>query len=105
MLQIGQQIRVTARFVASADDTGPLADPTTIRLKVCDPNGAQQTFTYGVGTRIVRDAVGVYHADFVLTSATKPGKPWVFRWVGSGAINSATEIGLEVENSAFDKPL
>lgn len=61
------QIKVT--------DNGVPADPQTLALKVRTPAGIIMTYAYPA-VPIVRDSVGVYHADIVLTV---PGT-WVAQW-------------------------
>ncbi len=56
-------------------DNGVLADPATLTLKVRTPAGVIATYTYP-GAPIVKDSVGVYHPDIVLTAAGT----WVAQW-------------------------
>lgn len=103
---VGQQIRCACEFGTTSDpDTRVLVDPTVVKFKVRDPNWIQRTFVFGVDTNVVRDGVGLYHADVTLTESTAPGKRWAFRWVGTGALVTAAEVSIDVELSAFDKPL
>jgi hypothetical protein len=85
----GSLVTSTATF---KDRTGALADPATITLKYNKNGGAVTTVVYPA-TPIVRDGVGVYHADFDTTGWTSPSdQKWITEWTGTGggvqAINS-----------------
>lgn len=85
----GDVVRVstTPGFTNSA---GVLTDPTTVTLRWRVAGGAETTYTWTAvvpGTDIVRDSVGVFHADITVTS---PGLHY-FRWEGTGAVAAAEE--------------
>lgn len=67
---------VTRISVSVIGEAGVAADPGGLRLKIKPPTGAVATFAFGVGTEIVKDAVGRYHADIQLTAAGM----WAWRW-------------------------
>jgi hypothetical protein len=67
---------VTATFT---DENGDLTDPTTITLKVMDPSGNTNTYTYSGGT-ITKDDVGVYSKDLTWD---EPGE-WTGEWISTG---------------------
>lgn len=60
--------------VTITDDGAP-ADPPTLTLKIRDPTGLVSTTVYPAAP-IVRDDVGEFHADIMLTSAGT----WVVQW-------------------------
>lgn len=79
------------------DAAGVLADPTTVTLKWRVAGGATTTWTRpaaGPDTQIVKDSVGVYHADI---PTTEPGTHY-FRWEGTGAVVAAEESTFSVKS-------
>jgi len=60
---------------------GVPTDPTTLTLSVQPPSGTPTSYTYGVGTTIVKDAIGEYHA---LLTPSVAGR-WTYNWRGTGA--------------------
>ncbi len=67
---------------------GALTDPTTVRLlwRVYS-NGDLTTWVYGVDAEIVRDSIGLFHADIPITEAGTHS----FRWEGDGTVTAAEE--------------
>lgn len=80
----GNLVRVRAQF---KNESNALADPGAIIAKVTTPAGVETTYTYGVGTDIVRESLGIYHIDI---EATEPDV-WSFRFVGTGAVTAASQ--------------
>lgn len=70
---------VTTSVVFSAAGGG-VDDPGTVVCKVKDPLDVVVTETYNPGD-IVRDGVGQYHLDVLVTD---PGV-WKVEWIGSGS--------------------
>jgi hypothetical protein len=69
---------------------GALDDPTTVNLKWRVHGGATTTWTRpaaGPDSQIVRDSVGVYHADIPVVSVGLHH----YRWEGVGAVDAAEE--------------
>ena len=81
------------------DRTGALADPTTVKLKYrAGPAAAETVVTYP-SPPIVKDAVGLYHADLDTTSsATAATGPviWPYEWIGTGAVQAPAQNKFEV---------
>lgn len=78
------------------DANNNLADPTTVILKYKPgSNVATVTITYP-DARIVKDAVGLYHADIDSTGLTIPQDEWQYEWIGQGSIVAAQLNTLEV---------
>lgn len=90
--EIGDTIRLTGTFTVSSVNT----DPTTVTLKVQDPSGNEDTFTYALGT-VSKSATGIYYKD---VSLDEKGT-WHYRWVGTGAVASADEGYVFVRESQF----
>lgn len=75
------------------DADGVLTDPDSLVLRVRDNEGTVTTYTYGeVGSPIVRDSLGVFHADVPLTAAGM----WVISWETS---NEEQVEGVQVSVS------
>lgn len=69
---------------------GVLADPTTVTLRWRVAGGVETTWTWTSGTpgpNIVRDSVGVFHADIPVAVT---GLHY-FRWKGVGVVDAAEE--------------
>ena len=85
-----------ARLLLTATDAaGAVADPGALRLKVKPPTGALATYTFGGGAEIVKDAVGRYHADVLLTAAGL----WIYRWELDAPNAGACEGAITVQKS------
>jgi len=69
------------------DVAGALTDPTVVTLKWRVAGGTTTTWVYLTDTQIVRDSVGVFHADIPVVAA---GLHY-FRWEGTGAVVAAEE--------------
>jgi len=91
---VGQEVRSTVVFAIA----GVATDPTTIIFRYRDPSGNVTSSTFGVpGSIVVNDAVGNYHADWILDEEGR----WYYRWEGTGAVDAAAEHNLEVRDSLF----
>ena len=88
----GDLVRIHATFTASS----VVADPTTVTLKVKDPDGVITTYTYGGGT-VTKSSTGVYYKD---VSVSNDGM-WYYRIEGTGAVQSAGEGSFRVRKSEF----
>jgi hypothetical protein len=79
----GQSIRFTATLTVA----GVLMDPTTVGFSVHSADGITTTVLTPV-----RDAQGVYHADFVVPfPAATPGV-WAYRWQATGILPSQSAL-------------
>lgn len=89
---VGDVVRVTTTpgFTNAA---GVLTDPTTVTLRWRPSGGAETAWVYLTNAAVVRDSVGVYHADITPTVA---GLHY-FRWEGTGAVTAAEEGTFNVE--------
>lgn len=89
---VGQQVRLKATFTVNK----VLTDPTTITLKVRDPEGNIKTFLYSL-TEVVKEGTGVYYKDFIFYGHGE----WFYRWAGTGACQAADETRVTIERSHF----
>jgi hypothetical protein len=65
---------------------GTPTDPTTVKVRWRRFN-EETVWTYGVGSQVVRDGAGVYHADLEVTEIGT----YYFRWEGTGTVEAAEE--------------
>ena len=105
----------TVRFYTSqpfASITGTAVDPDTVTFSWQVQGGASGSYTYTTGSgdptnTIVRDGVGLYHAD--LDTTGKPGS-WVWRWscaplVTGGTDTTKTKVATEGNTSVSGRVL
>lgn len=85
---------VSRLSVSITDVAGVAADPGALRLKIKPPSGAVTTYTYG-GAEIIKDAVGHYRCDVVLTAAGS----WIWRGETDAPNPGAAEGSLAVRAS------
>ncbi len=93
-IERGDSKTITATFRNRSD---VITDPTAVTFEVRLPSGAVTTYTYGVDTAVVKDAVGVYHLAQVLDAADV----WHVRVAGTGAVTAAHLVQLTVTRDVF----
>jgi hypothetical protein len=89
--EVGDRVQVTAKF---RDDLGQLTDPTTVSVQFLRPSGEVDLFT---SPDVIKDSVGEYRFSLVIDQAGR----WVYRWVGVGVIDQASEKSFVVKRTAF----
>ena len=77
------------------DLDGLVADPGAVVLKVKQPAGVVATYAYGSSAEVIKDAVGAYHADLVLSAAGM----WAYRWELDAPNAGAAEGVIQVQKS------
>jgi hypothetical protein len=77
----GAEPLVTAEFRNST--TGVLTDPNSVTLEVSQEGVVVYSYTYGVGGVVVKDDVGLYHAN--LDTTAWPAGTWWYTYIGTGA--------------------
>lgn len=85
-------IRLSVAFTVSDVNT----DPTTVTLKVQEPDGTETPYTYTLA-EVTKSAVGVYYKDIIVDSSGA----WFYRWEGTGTVVAATEEYFHVRTSEF----
>lgn len=90
--EIGDTIRLTGTFTLSSVNT----DPTTITLKVQDPSGNEDTYTYAL-SQVAKSATGIYYKDITLDEKGV----WHYRFVGTGTVAAAYDGYVFVRESQF----
>lgn len=94
-ISVGDVVQVKTEPGFSLDDAGANpADPSTVTLTWYVRGDPPTVWTYGVGTDVVRDQLGVFHADIPIA---KRGK-YFYRWAGVGAVTAAEEGSFEVKS-------
>lgn len=83
--------------VTFTDSAGTATDPTTVTLKLQDPNGVDTTYTYALA-QVAKSGTGAYYKTMTITTAGE----WYYRWEGAGAIVAAAEAMIYVRQSEFD---
>lgn len=79
------------------DKDANYADPTTVRLKVRDPSGNLDTYTYGVSV-VQKTGTGIYYAQITLDESGK----WHYRWEGEGGTGAGVASGeIYVKKDVF----
>ncbi len=92
----GSAVRLTATFTDPTNGNAAI-DPTGIVLTLGQGGllaPAPTAYTYGVGTVVVRDSVGNYHAD-IDTTGFAAGTWWA-NWTGTGAVQAAAQESFGV---------
>lgn len=87
-----QTVRITGTFTVS----GTATDPTTVTLKVQDPSGNEDTYTYAL-SQVTKSAVGIYYKDLALDEVGR----WFYAWVGTGTVAAGDEDYLDVAQTVF----
>ena len=85
----GNTVRLSDRVTLYGTTT--LVDPTTVTCTVKQPDGTLST------PAVVKDGVGLYHADF---NPTQSGAH-MYQFVGSGLVETNGERTFTVKASAF----
>lgn len=81
------------------DDTGTLADPTTITLKYRPGVSASVVTVIYPAAQIVRDDAGLYHADLDTTGAQSD--TWTYEWIGTGNVQAIADNTFQVQAAPF----
>jgi hypothetical protein len=61
--------------------TGQPADPSSVVLYVLDPHATRTLYVYGTDP-VVRDGIGAYHFDVIVTVSGT----WTYKWQGTGTV-------------------
>lgn len=91
---IGQVVRIHAEILG---DNGQPADPGTLALHTRVGSGPVTVRTYGTAPELVRDGVGLYHADLPLEAAGVLH----YRWEADAPNAGASEGTLSVAKGRF----
>lgn len=89
---IGDVVRLSATF---ADMDGVATDPDTVTIQYRIYGQASTSLVYGTDAEVIKDGVGMYHTDVVLTSR---GSYW-YRWESTGAAQAAEQSSFSVSRN------
>lgn len=85
----GDLVRISGAFTLA----GVALDPTTVTLKVKDPSGNVDTYTYALA-QVTKASTGNYYKDVSIDEAGY----WWYQWTGTGAVESVDEDYLVVRS-------
>jgi hypothetical protein len=91
--KVGDLVKFEATFV---DEDDLPVDPTTVTLKVMDPSGNIDEYTYSAS--VSRDDVGIYWKN---VAVDEPGD-WRGWWESTGTGQGAEQTQFVVEPTPFD---
>jgi hypothetical protein len=94
---IGDVVRVRTTFTDPVT-TNPV-DPGAVIMKYQKPDDTETSFTFGVDSELIKEAVGIYYVDLV--PAVGEAGTWFYRFDGTGAAQSSEESSFDVERSEF----
>lgn len=97
---VGDDIQVEWSYTSLG--TEDLEDPTDVVMIHRDPLLVETVYVFGIDPEITKIGEGQY--QFVLTIGNQPRTHWFRPW-GSGAVNKAQEVSIEIEESYFSDPL
>ena len=89
----GDLVPVTAEFL---DENDAPVDPTTVALKVMDPSGNVDTYTYALG-QVTKSSTGNYYKD---VNADEEGD-WHCWWESTGTGQAAEPTQFTVAPTPF----
>ncbi|SRR5216684_76912 len=80
------------------DINNALIDPTAVTLKYKPGPGVATITVLYPAAPVIKDAVGLYHADLDTTGgATPPLTEWAYEWIGTGVCQATAKAVFEVE--------
>lgn len=97
---VGDEAQVSFSFTALGTST--LTDPTIVKVIHRSPTLIETEYVFGVDPEIQNPGVGQYTFNIVV--GNEPLTHWFRTW-GSGDVDKAEEIGIEVTESYFLNPL
>jgi hypothetical protein len=89
---IGDKKRFSAAFT---DINDAAADPTTVTVRIREPDGTVTAYIYGTDVEVVKSAVGNYYVDVTFDQS---GRHQV-RWEGVGALVTAEQTEVYVRRT------
>jgi len=89
---IGDGRRFTATYT---DIDGAAADPTTVTVRIREPDGTVTAYVYGTDAEVVKSTTGVYYVDWTFNQT---GRHQV-RWEGAGDVTTAQQTEVYVRRT------
>ena len=92
---VNSPVRLSVNF---QDENRVDQDPSTVILKVLDPNGSSTSYTYGTDAALIKTSVGDYYRDVTPDMSGR----WRWRWETTGTDQTiAIEGDFIVQRSPF----
>lgn len=90
----GAVVRLEAEF--TTEDGAPV-DPTAVSVRTRTPAGVESVLVFGASPVLIRDGVGLFHADIAVGEVGT----WAYRWEGTGTAQAVAEARFKVDAGAF----
>lgn len=103
-LYIGDVANVRVVFAPRLSNgaLGAPADPTTVRIKVQTPSGAEKPYVYLTDVEVVRESAG----NYLLALKLRESGEYVVKGIGTGSVECGSpDTIVRVEKSRFKNPL
>jgi len=94
--EIGSDIELAARF----EEYDQLIDPTTVTVRIREPDGTETSYVYNTDDEVERESIGEYVFHLLPTVSGS----YFYRWIASGNITAAGEGFIKVDVSRFVNP-
>lgn len=95
MYDIGDMVKCSVEFTDFSN--GTLIDPTTVKIKIKQPDFSVLEYTYLVDAGVVKDSTGKYYYNFLTTM----DGVHTFGWFGSGNMYAVESSIFFVNPSKF----
>jgi hypothetical protein len=93
-IDIGDAIRLSTTFKDLSENA---VDPTSVLLEIKLPDNSIVSYLYLENPSVVKDSIGNYHLDFLITQSGTHS----YKWTGSGTVYAAEEAQFFVRRSQF----
>lgn len=94
---LGDAVRIHTETFPFEVESGTDTDPTTTTFYMCEPDGVETTYVYGVDGALTRSAAGKFSVTW--TTAKVGRHQW--RWKGTGAVTAADTGEFYVEGTVL----
>ncbi|MFA5052752.1 MAG: hypothetical protein WC565_01740 [Parcubacteria group bacterium] len=91
IIKLGDTVVVYGTLLVNDTPT----DPTSLRLEIQDPAGTLTEYVWTVDAEVVRDSVGSFHYNLMVTQNGN----WIYRWFSNGALTAFETGTIEVANT------
>ena len=88
---------VTRLSVSFTDLSNVTVDPSSVMLKIREPNAVILQQSYPTNDTIIKDSVGNYHMDYLISKDGLHN----YKWVGSGTVNASEKDSFFVKPDTF----
>lgn len=88
---------VTRLSVSFNDLSNVFVDPSSVMIKVRDPDAVIIQLSYPTNDAIIKDSVGNYHMDYLISKDGLHN----YKWVGSGTVYASEKASFFVRPDTF----